>query len=159
MPLKEDTMRKKFSLIGFLLLALLNTGAGNVIAGSLCPRFTTNHACCHRHSGTQFGKQSAPSCHAHAHEIKRKQSLQATLFENVNASEDTECTHCLSHSQISTARSMATPGESSAHSGAQSGPTLHLFEDHFSFRHLLAFDHGPPGNIRSRHVLINVFRI
>jgi hypothetical protein len=154
-------MRKNFSIIGFLLLALLNAGAGNVIAASFCPRFTANHACCQRHSGAadkQPDNMFGSSCHVHAHEMNHEQSARPLPFETVSSSEEPECTHCLSHSQTSPVRSMAAPA-ASVQDIAQTGPTLHPFEDHFSFLHLLTFDHGPPGNVRSRHILISVFRI
>src|ERR1700680_20202 len=57
-------MRKRSLSIVFVLLAMLFSAWGNVIAAAFCPRFALNRDCCLRHSSQQ-AKQAkhSSSCH------------------------------------------------------------------------------------------------
>ena len=174
-------VRKRFVSIVFVVVALLFSAWGNVIAAAFCPRFSLNRDCCLDHV-THQTNQAKPesSCHHEmgGMEMGDLQDMQMEAAPNLqnshvqptseSSSEDIAvdqpieaCTHCVSHSQTT----------SGAVSFVGLDPSKGLVETDSppastSIRWTLAFtnvivpsEHGPPAPSSPRHLIINVFRI
>ena len=177
-------MRKRSLSIVFVVVALLFSAWGNVIAAAFCPRFALNHDCCLKH-GTQPSKQAKheSSCH---HEMAGMEMDDMQLETEADSAPDTGAQN--SHAQLPSESSsdevaLALPIEQCAcclsHSQTTSGtvsvvaidPSKQLVETNsppanFAIGLTSAFagfivrsDHSPPGPSTPRHVIINVFRI
>jgi uncharacterized protein involved in copper resistance len=177
-------MRKRFLSIVFVVVALLFSAWGNVIAAAFCPRFALNHDCCLKH-GTQPSKQAnhESSCH---HEMAGMEmddmqmeteadSAPDTSAQNSHAQRPSEsssdevaldlpieqCACCLSHSQtISGTVSVVAIDPSKRLVETNSPPANFAIGLTSAFAGLIvSSEHSPPGPSTPRHVIINVFRI
>jgi hypothetical protein len=178
-----ELMRKRLSIV-FVVVALLFSAWGNVIAAAFCPRFALNRDCCLKHAARQANQvKHESSCH---HEMagmemddmqmeievdsprdasaKNSQVELTSESSNAEAALDLQiepCAHCFSHSQ-------PTSGTVSV---VAIDPSKRLVETNslpanFAIGLTAAFadsivpsEHGPPGSSSPRHVIINVFRI
>src|SRR5207244_8281227 len=117
-------MRKRTLSIVFVVVALLFSAWGNVIAAAFCPRFALNRDCCLKHAAQQPKRvKHESSCH---HEMavmevddmqmeteadpaadNSPHNSQVELTSESLSEEDAldlplePCAHCLSHSQPS----------------------------------------------------------
>src|ERR1700694_750874 len=89
-------MRKRFLSIAFVVVALLFSAWGNVIAAAFCPRFALNRNCCLKH-GTQPSKQAKheSSCH---HEMAGMKMDDMQMETEADSAPDTSAQK--SHAQL-----------------------------------------------------------
>lgn len=172
-------MRKRPLSIVFVVVALLFSAWGNVIAAAFCPRFALNRDCCLKR-GKQVKHES--SCH---HEMAGMEmddmqmqteadapgaSTQNSQVELTSESSSEEvaldlpiepCAHCLSHSQPTSGTvSVVVIDPSKRLVETNSLPANWAFGLTAAFADLIVpSEHGPPGPSSPRHVIINVFRI
>jgi hypothetical protein len=176
-------MRKRFLSMGMLVIALLSSAWGNVIAVAFCPRFALNHACCVKHVAHR-PKQVAhrPSCHEQMADMKMEdmQMDAAPDSESDANTEDSQieftsesssdeaaldlpiepCPHCLSHSQSTSGTVSVVPVDPSKRLFETNSPPADFVVLPYGFFSRIEFrEHGPPGESTPRHILINVFRI
>jgi hypothetical protein len=156
------SMRKRSLSSGTLLLALLLSAWGNVLAAVACPHMGQDHACCHARvahhpaSHHEMGEMQMGDTQA---EHGAEQSTDASALGQTAQA----CEHCIGRSPLPTPpailREVDQPkrGEDVVAPLALSEPLTVTT----SFIPLvLAREHAPPTAVSSaRHVLINVFRI
>lgn len=177
-------MKQRALSIVFVVVALLFSAWGNVIAAAFCPRFAQNRDCCLKHPAQQPKPvKHESSCHHEMAgmemgemqmdteaEYERDFTAQDLQVELPSAPSTEEvaldlpieaCAHCLSHSQP-TSRTISVPAID---------PSRRLVENNSlpaniaigltaSFADLIApSEHGPPRPSSPRHLVINVFRI
>jgi hypothetical protein len=174
-------MRKRSLSIVFVVVALLFSAWGNVIAAAFCPRFALNHDCCLKHASNQAKHES--SCH---HEMAGGEmddmqmeteagsapdpSAQNPKLELPSESSSDEvaldlpieqCACCLSHSQTTSGTvSVVAVDPSKRLVGTNSPPANFAIGLTSAFAGLIVrSEHSPPGPSTPRHVIINVFRI
>jgi hypothetical protein len=160
------SMRKGSLSTGALLLALLLSAWGNVLAAA-CPHMRQDHACCHarvaphpasHHSmgETQMGEMQMNDTRA-GHEAEQSADARA-LDQPVET-----CEHCMGRSQLPTPPATLRELEQSKRGEDVSAPPalsepLSITTSFVPI--VLAREHAPPTVVSSqRHVLISVFRI
>lgn len=177
-------MRKRSLSIVFVVVALLFSAWGNVIASAFCPRFALNHDCCLKH-GTQPSKQAKheSSCD---HEMAGMGMDDMQLETEADSAPDTgaqnshaqlpsesssdevaldlpieQCACCLSHSQTTSGTvSVVVIDPSKRVVEANSLPANFAISLASAFAgFIVRSEHSPPGPSTPRHVIINVFRI
>ena len=177
-------MRKRSLSIVFVVVALLFSAWGNVIASAFCPRFALNHDCCLKH-GTQPSKQAKheSSCH---HEMAGMEMDDMQMETEADSASDTngqnshaqlpsesssddvaldlpieQCACCLSHSQTTSGTvSVVVIDPSKRLVGTNSLPADLATDMRSVFASLIIrSEHSPPRQSILRHVIINVFRI
>ena len=154
-------MRKRLLSSGTLLLALLLSAWGNVLAAA-CPHKGQDHECCHArvaphpasHHGMgemQIGEMQS------GHEAEQSADTRA-LDKPVES-----CEHCMGRSRLPTTPAMLREVEQSKRGEDVSAPPA--LQEPLSVTTsfvpiVLAREHAPPTAASSeRHVLISVFRI
>jgi uncharacterized protein involved in copper resistance len=177
-------MRKRSLSIVFVVLALLVSAWGNVIAAAFCPRFALNRDCCLRHSSQQAKQvKHESSCHHEMAgmemddmqmepEADSKPDLNAHDLQVQFSSEPSsdmagldlpseQCTHCLSHSQTTSGTvSVVAIDPSKRLVQTNSLPASFSIDLTHAFADLIVPpEHGPPSPSSPRHVIINIFRI
>ena len=175
-------MRKRSLSIVFVVVALLFSAWGNVIAAAFCPRFALNHDCCLKH-GTQPSKQAKheSSCH---HEMAGMEMDDMQMEAEADSAPDTsaqnshapseasndevaldlpieQCACCLSHSQTTSGTvSVVAIDPSKQLVETNSPPANFAIGLTSAFAGLIVrSEHSPPGQSTPRHIIINVFRI
>lgn len=177
-------MRKRSLSIVFVVIALLFSAWGNVIAAAFCPRFALNRDCCLEQAAQQ-AKQAKPesSCH---HEMGGMEMGDMQMEAGANSAPDTSpqnshvqltlesssddiavdlpigaCTHCVSHSQTTSgAVSVVAIDPSKRLVQTNSLPASFSIDLTRAFADLIVpSEHSPPSPSSPRHVIINVFRI
>ena len=177
-------MRKRSLSIVFVVVALLFSAWGNVIAAAFCPRFALNHDCCLKH-GTQPSEQAKhkSSCH---HEMAGMEMDDMQIETEADSAPDTgaqnshgqlpsesasdevaldlpieQCACCLSHSQTTSGTvSVVAIDPSKRVVKTNSLPANFVIGLTPAFAEMIGpSEHGPPGPSSPRHVIINVFRI
>jgi hypothetical protein len=173
-------MRKRSLSIVLVVVALLFSAWGNVIAAAFCPRFALNHDCCLKH-GTQPPKQAKHewSCH---HEMAgmdmddmQMESPPDTGAQNSHTQLPSEsssdevaldlpieqCACCLNHSQTTSGTVSVVAIDPSKQLVETNSPPANFAIGLTSvFASLIIrSEHSPPGQSIPRHVIINVFRI
>ncbi len=182
---RNKAMQKRHLSIIILVVTLLLSTWGNVIAAGFCPRFALNRDCCFKHVNYQ-PKQVAhqPSCHkemgdsdmgdmqmeaapasepdADAEASPMELTSEVTVDKVAVDLPIETCPHCLSHSQ---------PASGAVSSALAVDPAKRLVDTDSppadfavaspsaSPISITPSEHGPPGISLPRHVLINVFRI
>jgi hypothetical protein len=177
-------MRKRSASIVFVVVALLFSAWGNVIAAAFCPCFSLNRDCCLKR-GTQQAKQvkHESSCH---HEMAGMEMDDMQMETEADSARDTsaqnshvqlpsesssdevaldlpieQCAHCLSHSQTTSGTvSVVAIDPSKRLVETSSLPANFAIGLTSAFADLIVpSEHSPPGPSTPRHVIINVFRI
>jgi hypothetical protein len=159
-------MRKRSLSSGTLLLALLLSAWGNVLAAA-CPHMGQDHACCrarvaphpashHGMDEMRMGEMQTSDTQA-GHEAEQSADARA-LDKPVET-----CEHCMGRSQLPTPPATLREAEQSKRGEDVSAPPA-LSEPlsvTTSFVPIvLAREHAPPTAVSTeRHVLISVFRI
>jgi hypothetical protein len=173
-------MRKRSQSIVFVVVALLFSAWGNVIAAAFCPRFALNRDCCLEHAAQQAKQvKHQSSCH---HEMAGMDmddmqmesppdtSAQDSPVEPTSESSSEQvaldlpieqCACCLSHSQTTSGTiSVVAIDPSKQLVETNSPPANFAIGLTSAFAGLIVrSDHSPPGPSSPRHVIINVFRI
>jgi hypothetical protein len=177
-------MTKRSLSILLVVVALLFSAWGNVIAAAFCPRFALNRDCCLR-LGVQQARQvkHSSSCQREMARMEMDdmqmepeadsapdispQNFQAQLAPE--SSSDIvaldlpiePCAHCLSHSQtISGTASIVAIDPSKRLVETNPLPASFSIDLTRAFADLIVpSEHGPPSPSSPRHVIINVFRI
>ena len=174
-------MRKRSLSIVFVVVALLFSAWGNVIAAAFCPRFALKHDCCLKHASKQAKHES--SCH---HEMAGMEMDDMQMETEADSAPDTgaqnshaqlpsessngevaldlqieQCACCLSHSQTTSGTvSVVAIDPSKQLVETNSPPANFAIGLTSAFAGLIVrSDHSPPGPSTPRHVIINVFRI
>jgi hypothetical protein len=181
-------MSKRGILIFLLTFAFLLSAWANVIAAAFCPRYLSNCGLSTRPSSKETRQVEKASCHhemaememsdmqmdetemqgeadvetlnnsiAYAPEVETETSTQRIVIDRAAES----CGHCWMHSQPASGAATLVAVDPSTRSidtyapPAESAATIaHNFTVSITPQ-----EHGPPGNLLPRHVLINVFRI
>ncbi|HKP38825.1 MAG TPA: hypothetical protein VJT71_18350 [Pyrinomonadaceae bacterium] len=160
--------RRRIATI-FLLIAFLMSAWSSVIAASLCPHYSTRDG-----SITEAIEQTAPpsseSCHHESAEMDTESEAttsapaadknQSDLQSALDLPDET-CGHCSMHSQPSSGAGAIAALSSLPQSVETDAPPVVSREVRpFTFIiPITPFEHSPPGDLPSRHVLISVFRI
>ena len=179
-------MRMRFLIPGFLVVALLFSAWGNVIAAAFCPGYASNRNCCVKQTVSAPKQVEHPSsCHAEMAGMEMDgiptetetsadsgtdpgvQNSQATLTSESSIDQVAfdlpieECPHCWSHSQPTSGAASVVTVEASKRLIETNLPTADFaVAPPPAFSIFVSFSgHGPPGISLPRHVLINVFRI
>lgn len=156
-----SSMRKRSLSSGALLLALLLSAWGNVLAAA-CPHMGQDHACCHA--------RVAPHPASH-HGMDEMQMGEMQAGHRAVQSVDTRaidkpveaCEHCMGRSQLPTPPATLHEADQSKRGEDVSAPPalsepLSVTTSFVPI--ILAREHAPPTAVSSeRHVLISVFRI
>lgn len=174
------TMKRRSLSIVFVVVALLFSAWGNVIAAAFCPRFALNRDCCLKYAAHQAKQvKHDPSCH---HEMAGMDmdDMQMESPPDTNAQDSPveltsessseqisldlpiePCAHCVSHSQTTSGTvSVVAIDPSKRLVQANSLPASFSIDLTRAFADLIVpSEHGPPSPSSPRHVIINVFRI
>ena len=177
-------MQKRHLSIVILIVTLVLSMWGNVIAAGFCPRFAHNRDC-HPKQVSFQPKPVAhqPSCHREMTDsdmegMQSEAPVDSVPVTDVEASPmkftvevtsdklafelpSEPCSHCLTHSQ---------PASGAASSTVTVDPSKRLVETNsppagfaavplVAFQTIVPMEHGPPGQSSARHILISVFRI
>jgi hypothetical protein len=177
-------MRKQSLAIVFVVVALLFSAWGNVLAAAFCPRFMLNRDCCLKR-GAQPSKhvKHESSCH---HEMAGMKMDDMQMETEADSAPDTsaqnsqvevpsesssdevaldrpieQCACCLSHSQTTSGTvSVVAIDPSKRLVGTNSLPANFVIGLSPAFAEMIVpSEHGPPGPSSPRHIIINVFRI
>ncbi|MDT7687415.1 MAG: hypothetical protein QOE46_174 [Acidobacteriota bacterium] len=156
------SMRNRLLSIGTLLLALLLSAWGNVLAAVTCAHMEQDHACCHarvaHHPASHQGMDEMQMDDTQTmHGAEQSADIRA-LGQTAGA-----CEHCMGRSQLPTPPATLREADQSKRGEDVSAP-LAISEPlsiTISFVPLvLAREHAPPTAVSSsRHILISVFRI
>jgi uncharacterized protein involved in copper resistance len=177
-------MRKRSLSIVFVVIALVFSAWGNVMAAAFCPRFELNHDCCLKR-GTQRSEQAKheSSCH---HEMAGMEMDDMQMETEASSTPDTraqnshaqlpsesssdevaldlpieQCAHCCTHSQTTSGTvSLVAIDPAKGLVENDSLPANFAVGLTPVFADLIIHsEHGPPGPASPRHIIINVFRI
>ena len=181
-------MPKRTAAIVLLVVSLLVSAWGNVIAAVFCPRFGITHdsyftQVFHKPMDVEsMHVEQESSCHREMADMN-SDSMDNMLIENSESSESAEsttslllpagasvadkppqkCAHCWMHSQAASGSStLGTIDPSMGLMETKAAPTNLILASPPSDFHTLTIaqlEHGPPGNAFPRHLLLNVFRI
>ena len=180
-------MLKRALLIFLLTFAFLLSAWGNVIAAAFCPRYLSNCALSIRPSSQETRQVShKASCHHENAEMEMgdmqmdETEMQGADDENSIAHTPTiggetetstqqividrpaeSCGHCWMHSQPASGAATLVavdPATRLIDTNAPPAECVAAIAHNFTVS-IIPQEHGPPGNLLPRHVLINVFRI
>jgi hypothetical protein len=174
-------MTKRSLSIVLVVVALLFSAWGNVLAAAFCPRFALNRDCCLKHEATQKAKQVKhdSSCHhdmagmemddmqmESVADTSAQDSLEELIPESSNERVALDlpiepCAHCLGHSPTTSGTvSVVAIDPSKRLVKTNSLPANFAIDLTGAFADLIVpSEHSPPIPSSPRHVIINVFRI
>jgi hypothetical protein len=176
-------MRKRFLSMGVLVIALLSSAWGNVIAAAFCPRYALNRNCTKHVTPQPKQAEHQSSCHEQMADMKMgdMQMDAAPDSESDANTEDSQievtsesssdevaldlpiepCPHCLSHSQSTSGTVSVVAVDPSKRLVETNSPPADsdVVLTYAFFSRIECREHGPPGESPPRHILINVFRI
>jgi hypothetical protein len=181
-------MAKRSILILSLTFAFLMSAWGNVITAAFCPHYLANQSCAHKLTSAKPQQvQRQESCHHDLDDMEmgdmqmdEKSETDSDIESSRNSTfEDTQiqvvtkapyqlvidlpietCGHCRMHSQPASGTATLDAIDS-ANTLVDTSPLVESSTNlPSSFIDSIApLEHGPPGNLPPRHVLINLFRI
>ena len=155
-------MHKRFLSTGVLLLSLMLSAWGNVLAAALCPHMGQDHACCHaqfaHHPATHQGMAGMQMDEMQAEPVTEQKTEAEAFSQPVE-----QCEHCMSHSQLMSLPATLREADQTKRGEDVVSP-LALSEPASVSTPFVTVvperDHSPPGaELSARHVLISVFRI
>jgi hypothetical protein len=181
-------MARRSIPIFLLIVTFLLSAWGNVIAAAFCPRYLSNRECNTKHHPRQPKQvDHKSSCHQEmadmqmgdtqmdntetenqAVEPKDSSIIEDSRTQVVTESEEfhadlpTEpCGHCWVHSQPASGTATLVAVDPTRQLVETNAPPAELAVVAPSpvSASITPVEHGPPGNLLPRHVLINVFRI
>ncbi len=168
LPLRQDlgisaavTMNKRFLATTILGIAILFSLGGNFLVGALCPHLRSAAASCDMQvSETEMSHEEMG--HAGMDSMGDEPASQRNNQADALGQPTKPCSHCAVHSRSSSnvisLRETNGPRRSA-------DLTIPLTVSTFvpiatsSAAALTSRAHGPPGELRPRHILINIFRI
>ena len=165
----NSVMRQPSAAIGPLIFTLLISAWSNVIAACLCPRYSMDHRShVTRHSHISSVQQES-SCN---HELTETKIDGISVDDVETTSQDSsnhtfvslpgeQCTHCLMYSQPASGTATLV-AVNPTNRLIETDVPLIKFEATLPLSSAIFTDpleHGPPGNLFPRHVLLSVFRI
>jgi hypothetical protein len=161
-------MRNRFLSTGILLLALLASSWGNVLAAAMCPHMASDHSCCH----AQLSHGSASHEMMGGMQMDEMQMGDMQMTPAAAPAHETEdhaftppgmsCEYCIGHSQTTATPNTLRQATLTKHGVELSAPLApsQLITVANSFvPSITSRQHAPPGDTSARHVLISVFRI
>ena len=181
-------MRKRSAAILLLVVSLLVSAWGNVIAAAFCPRFGVTHESYftqvfHKTMDVEsMHVEQGSSCHRKMADMN-SDSTENMLIENSESSESAgsitslllpagasdvnvptqTCGHCWTHSQAASgSTTLGAVDPSMRSTETKAAPTnlaLASLPSDFHALTIAQLEHGPPGYVFPRHLLISVFRI
>jgi len=155
-------MCKRSLSTSMLLLALILSAWGNLLAAALCPHMGQDHACCHAqiaHHPANHQGMAGMRMNEMQTEPAAEQKTEAEAFSQLAV----PCEHCMTHSQLATSPATLREADQTKR-GEDLAPSLALSDRASiatSFSTVIsAREHAPPGaSTSARHLLINIFRI
>ncbi|MCA1592485.1 MAG: hypothetical protein LC754_07515 [Acidobacteria bacterium] len=154
-------MRNRFLSVAVLLLALLVSAWGNVVAAAMCPHMRQDHACC-----------QAQAAHGSAsHEMMGDMQMgdmpvspiaDQRIEPHAFSQPGEACAHCMAHSQVPPAPVRLGAVNASNHGVHATLPATSSHPGSFVpsiVATITSRQHAPPESSAARHVLISVFRI
>jgi hypothetical protein len=156
-------MRRLLPIIGVLLLCA--SGWSQVFAAALCPHVLGAHACCFAQQATHHHDHAAPQAEMPMDGMEMRPTAAPTDEVSANSlgQPEADCAHCMGHSQLPAATTVASATVQPKRSVEADAPLVApLFAPPaLALTSLISQrPHAPPGAVGSaRHVLINVFRI
>lgn len=172
-------VKKRSLSIVFVIVALLFSAWGNVIAAAFCPRFALNRDCDLKHTAQQLTQKHDLSCHQEMAGMDMG-DMQMDSPSDTGASNPPiepspqssgeqvalelpiePCGHCMIHSQPTSGTvSVVAIDPSKRLVESNSLPANFAVDLTSVFADLIVpSEHGPPGPSSPRHIIINVFRI
>lgn len=155
-------MRSRSLSTVILLLALLASAWGNVLAAARCHHLAAEESCCrmqstHNAASHEMMGEMQMTPDASAQEVSA-QEMKGGAFTRPEIA----CEHCLAHSQAAALGFTLRQAAQSRHGLELSVPTaparLVTFAHSF-VASITSRQHGPPPDASPRHVLISLFRI
>ena len=176
------TVGKRFLFTIIIVIALLSSAWGHVLAASFCPRFNKNHVSSFKHSAHQpislEVASHAGTCGMNMPDMQTEatddpqEDTDAPVAERDAANDSNPdadaldrpgepCPHCLMHSQLTSGTATVVAVDPSKRLVEINAPSADFAMALPSALVLpiTPLEHGPPGKSSPRHVLINVFRI
>ena len=175
------TVEKRVLFTLIIVIALLSSAWGNVLAASFCPHFAQNHVRSFKHSAQQPVSTEVAShagtCGMNMPDMQMESMdnsqgdtdapvAQTDGANDSNADADAldhpgeACPHCLMHSQpISVTATVVAVDPSKRLVETNAPPADFAMASPSALVPITPLEHGPPGNSFPRYVLINVFRI
>ena len=171
-------MRNRFLSTAILVVALLLSAWGNVLAAAFCPHLGSAHACCAKHATKQSPSHEMPDMdmgdmpmEMSAEPNGEASPEQSTAVSAASVEQNTEanvvdqpveaCLHCMSHSQLSQASFVLRETEPSKRSVDTPAPQTAKIVSMFASASPIVTprEHAPPGESSPRYMFINIFRI
>ena len=168
-------MRNRFLSTAILVVALLLSAWGNVLAAAFCPHLGSAHACCAKHATKQSPSHEMPDMDMgdmpmemsaeSAMESSAEQAMEVSLERNSDANVLTgpieNCLHCMSHSQLLQGSIVLRESQAAKRSADVNAPRPAQIVSLFGLANPIVIprEHAPPGESSPRHILNNVFRI
>ena len=174
------TVEKRVLFTLIIVIALLSSAWGNVLAASFCPHFAQNHVRSFKHSAQQPVSTEAAShagtCGMNMPDMQMESMdnsqgdpdapvAQTDAANDSNTDADAldhpgePCPHCLMHSQPTSGTATAVAVDPSKRLVEANAPADFAMASPSALIPITPLEHGPPGNSFPRHILINVFRI
>ncbi len=168
LPLRQDlsisaavTMHKWFLVSTLLGIALLFSQAGNFLVGALCPHLRSASASCDMQvSETEMSHEEMD--HAGMGSMGNEPAAQRNNGADALGQPTKPCSHCAVHSRSSSNAISLREADGPKRSADLTIPlTVSTIVPvaTASAAVLTSRAHGPPGELRPRHILINIFRI
>ena len=174
------TVEKRVLFTLIIVIALLSSAWGNVLAASFCPHFAQNHVRSFKHSAHQPVSTEVAShagtCGMNMPDMQMESmdhsqgdpdasvaQTDAANDSNTDADAldhpDEPCPHCLMHSQPTSGTATAVAVDPAKRLVEANPPADFAMASPSALIPITPLEHGPPGNSFPRHFLINVFRI
>ena len=160
-------MRKPSAAIGPLVFALLVSAWGNVIAACLCSRYSMDHDHHVTPRSHASSVQQESSCDHEMSDMKTDDTGDVETTSQDRSDHPLvrlpgeQCTHCLMYSEPASGAATLV-AVNPANRLLETEVPLVKFEAALPLSSAISIspsEHGPPGNLFPRHVLLNVFRI
>ena len=151
-------MRRRHLSVGILLLALLTSVWGQVLAAALCPHMRQDHACCH----AQVAQDHAS--HEMTGDMQMTRSVESAQGAAFDAADKPVegCDHCMGLAPRSPLTATLREAGRTNHGSELAAPVAlsrpSVLAPPFT-AHVPSREHSPPEASVHRHVLISVFRI
>ncbi|MGI8735008.1 MAG: hypothetical protein ACR2LM_17105 [Pyrinomonadaceae bacterium] len=157
----QSTMHKRFLVTTLLGIALLFSQGGNFLVGALCPHLRSAAASCDMQvSETEMSHEEMG--HVGMDSMENEPAAKHDNEADALGQPTKPCSHCAVHSRSSSnaisLRETDTPKRSADLSIPLTVSTI-VPVSTSSAAVLTSRAHGPPGELRPRHILINIFRI
>ena len=175
------TVEKRVLFTLIIVIALLSSAWGNVLAASFCPHFAQNHVRSFKHSAHQPVSTEvashAETCGMNMPDMQMESMdnsqgdpdapvAQTDAANDSNTDADAldhpgePCPHCLMHSQPTSVTATVVAVDPSKRLVETNAPPADFaMASPSALVPITPLEHGPPGNSFPRYVLINVFRI